>query len=505
MKSFENRYGARVIIVGAGIGGLGMARSMKRAGIAFTILEKAPTVGGTWWHNRYPGLKCDVPVLAYRYSFEPLAGNSQSMLPTGQELQARAERLCDDNDLRPHIRFNAEVLKAVWTDTRWILTLADGQTVEGEVLVFCTGFLHHPNTPHINGIESFSGPVVHSAKWDPNVVVDGKRVAVVGSGSTGCQLVPAFAGRASRTIMFARNPQWILPVPDLSMPVWLTKLLGRFPRLDSFVYHTTLTAIMRLLGNGSARNGFERKLFTFLCKRNLGTVKDPVLRAALTPADPPLCKRPVMTTSFYPAIQRDDVDLVTDGIEAVTPTGIRTVDGEHHDVDVLVLATGYRTQAYMRPIEVIGESGITIEQVWADNPYGYHSLAVPGFPNMFMTSGPLSPRLHIGVHECVELAGSYVADFVRALEVNNAVAMAPTQAATTAWVDEVREAGKHTTLIDCSSWYQGKDGVPLVFTLSRERWHHDTGRFDIDDYVVCPKADKPAAVLEQPPNAAKGC
>ncbi len=482
----------RVIIVGAGFGGLGMARAMKHAGIPFTVLEKAPAVGGTWWHNRYPGLKCDVPSIVYRYSYEPLPDTSPTMTETAQELQARAERFCDDHGLRPHIRFGAQVVKAVWTDTRWVVTLAGGDTVEGEVLVFSTGYLHHPHIPEIAGMDSFKGPVVHASAWDPSVAIDGKRVAVVGSGSTGCQLVPAFAGRASRTLMFARNPQWIVPMPDSAMPKWLTKLFKRFRRLDGVVYNAMMASNAKFFAASYAHNGWERKLFARMCRRNLATVKDPVLRAALTPKDPPLCKRPVMSTTFYPAIQRPDVQLITERIEAITERGIRTASGVEHALDVIVLATGYKSQSYMRPIEVVGEAGVTIDQAWAGNPYGYRTLTVPGFPNMLMTAGPMAPRLHIGFHECVELACRYVTDFVRALDAQDAISMAPTREATTAWVDEVRDAAKRSTLGGCASWYQGADGAPLVFTLSRERWQRDTGRLELEDYVVRRRADHPA-------------
>jgi cation diffusion facilitator CzcD-associated flavoprotein CzcO len=201
-----------------------------------------------------------------------------------------------------------------------------------------------------------------------------------------------------------------------------------------------------------------------------------------------------MTTAFYPAIQRPDVQLVTDRIDTITESGITTVDGIEHEIDVIVLATGYQSQNYMRPVDVIGEDGRTIAEEWRDDPYGYHSLAVPGFPNMFITSGPFSPRLHIGPHENVEQMCTYITEFVRQLDANDAISMSPCPEATKAWVDEVIAAGMKTVLASCSSWYQGQDGVPLVFTLSRERWHKDTGHFEIDDYIVRRRADAPTAV-----------
>jgi cation diffusion facilitator CzcD-associated flavoprotein CzcO len=250
------------------------------------------------------------------------------------------------------------------------------------------------------------------------------------------------------------------------------------------IYNAMMASNANFFAASYAHDGVERKLFSFLCKRNLATVRDPALRAALTPKDPPLCKRPVMSTTFYPAIQRPDVHLVTERIAAITVNGIRTVDGVEHALDVIVLATGYKSQAFMRPIEVVGEDGVEIDEVWAGNPYGYRSLTVPGFPNMLMPAGPLAPRLHVGLHECVELACRYVTDFVRALDAEDAISMAPTREATTAWVDEVREAARRSTLGGCASWYNGADGVPLVFTLSRERWQRDTGQFEIKDYAV---------------------
>jgi cation diffusion facilitator CzcD-associated flavoprotein CzcO len=474
----------RVIIIGAGFGGLGVARAMKHAAVPFTVLEKAPAVGGTWWHNRYPGLKCDVPTLVYRYPQELLPETSRTMTETAPELQARAERLCDDNGLRPNIRFNSTVVKAVWTDTRWVVTLTGGATVEGEVLVFSTGYLHQPFIPEIEGMTSFKGRVMHAAEWDPRVELDGKRVAVVGSGSTGCQLVTALAGRASRTMMFARNPQWVVPMPESAMPKWVTRFLNRFRWLDRLICSLMMAMNAWFFAAAYARNGWARKMFARMCQSNLASIKDPALRAALTPKDPPLCKRPVMSATFYPAIQRSDVQLVTERIAAITETGIRTVDGTEHALDVIALATGYKSQAYMRPIEVIGEGGVTIDQAWAGNPYGYHSLTVPGFPNMLMVAGPMAPRLHVGFHECVDLACRYITDFVRALGTENAIAMAPKREATEAWVSEVRHAASKSTLGSCASWYDGADGVPLVFTLSRERWQRDTGRFEIGDYIV---------------------
>jgi cation diffusion facilitator CzcD-associated flavoprotein CzcO len=488
----------RVIIIGAGFGGLGVARAMKLAAVPYTVLEKAPAVGGTWWHNRYPGLKCDVPTLVYRYDHERMPEAQRTMNETATQLQARAERLCDDNGLRPNIRFNSTVVKAVWTDTRWVLTLTSGDTIEGEVLVFSTGYLHQPQIPEIEGMASFKGRVMHSAEWDPRVQVEGKRVAVVGSGSSGCQLVTALAGRASRTLMFARNPQWVVPMGDSPMPGSMVRMLNRFRWFDAFLCRLMAAMNAWFFAAAYARNGVARKMFARICRANLAKVKDPKLREALTPKDPPLCKRPVMSTTFYPAIQRDDVQLITERIAAITEKGIRTADGVEHELDVIALATGYKSQAYMRPIEVVGEGGVTIDQAWAGNPYGYHSLTVPGFPNMLMVAGPMAPRLHVGFHECVDLACRYITSFVRALENEDVIAMSPKSEATRAWVNEVRDAAKNSTLGGCASWYQGADGVPLVFTMSRERWQRDTGVFEIGDYVV---RRRPSSVSNQPVDA----
>ena len=476
----------RVLIVGAGVSGLGVARRLRSAGIPFTVLEKAPAVGGTWWHSRYPGLKCDVPVVAYRYSFEGDC-DWQSMLPRGPELQQRLERLCDEHGLRPHIRFGTEVVDARWTADRWVVRTRSGEAHEAEVLLLATGFLHHPHTPDIPGLDEFDGPVVHSGRWDDRVELDGRRVAVIGSGSSGCQLVTGLGGRAARVFMFNRTPQWVLPVPDLRIPAPLTAAMRRWRPFDRAVRSAILAVTARILGYGSTRNGWERRLFTWLCRRNLRTVRDPALRAALTPTDPPLCKRPVMSTEFYPAIQRPDVELVRGPIDRVTPTGIRTEDGRDIDLDVLVLATGYQSQAYMRPMEVRGVEGVRIAEVWRDVPFAYRSFALPGFPNLFLTYGPLAPRLHVGVHETVELFAGYVVEFVESLERLGCAGLAPSKTATDDWVGRTRDAAKGTYLASCRSWYQGADGVPLVYTLPRKRWRETVTGLDLDDFERTPK------------------
>src|SRR3954453_7130095 len=374
-----------VAVIGAGVSGLAMGLRLQRAGFDFTIFEKGSDVGGTWRENRYPGLTIDVPSPLYTFAGHRHPGWRRWM-PEQREILDYHRDVATRTGLRHHIRFETEVVTATWTGTEWEVETAAGDVERFRVLVCATGFLHHPRIPDFEGLSDFAGELVHSARWRDDIVTAGRRVGVVGNGSTGVQLVGALGGVASHVTMFQRTPQWIFPLLNFGIP----PALRRFGASDRLVEGLVRFADW-FVGGASAKGGRRRRILARVAQRHLETVRDPELRAKLTPRDASLCKRPVVSTTFYKVVQRDDGAGVTGGIGGVVPEGVVTADGVTHELDVLILATGFEAHNYMRPMAVTGEGGLTLAHAWAAGPHGYRTVALTGFPNLFMLMGPHSP------------------------------------------------------------------------------------------------------------------
>jgi cation diffusion facilitator CzcD-associated flavoprotein CzcO len=484
----------RVAIIGAGMSGLCAAHRLRRAGIDEIVLfEKASEVGGTWRENTYPGLTCDVPSRFYSYSFAPNPDWSSAYAP-GPEIQAYFTGMADELGLRPLIRFGAEVVAARWEEGRWRLRTRDGAEEAADVLVSATGVLHHPRFPDIPGIESFDGAAFHSARWDHSVPLAGLRIGVVGTGSTGVQIVSELADTAGRLLVFQRTAQWILPVGNRRYSRLTRWVFRRYPALNRLAYRAYQRQLEVVLGGATTAPGWQRSLIGAACRANLRFgVRDPHLRRRLTPDYQPMCKRLVMSARFYPAMRRPGVELVTEGIERAEPRGVVTRDGRLHELDVLVLATGFDAHAYLRPIELVGEGGLTLDEAWAERPHGYRTVALPGFPNFFMMMGPHSP---IGNHSLVAVAETqarYIAWWVEQLRDRRIASAAPTTEATARFNDDMRRALPNTVwTTGCSSWYLGPDGLPELWPWTPARHRELLREPDLADYEVKP-AEREAA------------
>jgi cation diffusion facilitator CzcD-associated flavoprotein CzcO len=476
----------RVVVVGAGMSGLCVAHRLRREGVSdITIYEKADEVGGTWRENTYPGLSCDVPSRFYSYSFAPNPGWSHAFAP-GPEIQAYFVGQADALGLRPLIRFGEEVAAARWHDGRWRLRTAAGREDVADVLVSAAGVLHHPRYPDIPGLETFAGAAFHSARWDHSVAVSGARVGVVGTGSSGVQIVCALAGVAERLLVFQRTAQWILPIRNRRYSRLTRRAFRRVPALARWAYRVNQRQLELTLGRAVVQPGWQRTLIDAVCRANLRLgVRDVRLRAKLKPDYRPMCKRLVMSADFYPAVQRPGVEVVTDAIERVVPEGVVTRDGRTHDLDVLVLATGFDAHAYLRPMELVGEGGRTLEEAWADGPRAYRTVALPGFPNFFMMIGPHSP---IGNHSLVAIAeaqADYVARWVERLRAGRVASVAPTPEATARFNAEMRRAMPRTIwTTGCRSWYLGRDGLPELWPWTPERHRELLGEPELEDFAV---------------------
>lgn len=455
-----------VAVVGAGMSGMCVAITLLSAGITdVCIYEKADDVGGTWRDNTYPGLTCDVPSRLYQYSFAKNPNWTQ-MFSRGGEIQDYLRGIAERYGLRHRIRFGATVVSARFDDGRWVLRTDSGTESTVDFLISATGVLHHPRIPPIAGLDDFRGTVFHSARWDHTVPLLGRRIAVIGTGSTGVQLVCGLAGVAGKVTMFQRTAQWVLPWPNPRYSKLARVFHRAFPCLGSLAYKA-YSLSFETFAVALSNPGLHRKLVGAVCRASLRRMRDPRLRRALTPDYEPMCKRLVMSGGFYRAIQRDDVELVTAGIDHVEHRGIVTDDGVLHEVDVIVLATGFDSHAFFRPMQLTGRDGIRIDDVWQDGPHAHQTVAIPGFPNFFMMLGPHSPVGNFPLTAVAESQAEHIVQWIKRWRHGEFDTMEPKSAATEAYNTVLRAAMPNTVwTTGCDSWYLNKDGIPEVWPFA---------------------------------------
>ncbi|GAB0105458.1 NAD(P)/FAD-dependent oxidoreductase [Nocardia sp. JMUB6875] len=386
-----------VVVIGAGFGGIGTGIKLKEAGIHdFVILEQADDIGGTWRDNTYPGVAVDVSSFTYSFSFEMNPDWSRAYAP-GIELKAYADHCVDKYGLRPHIRLNTKMVSGEFDAVNhlWRGTTADGEVITSRYVVGAPGVLTQPKLPDIPGVADFAGDTLHTARWDHSVDLDGKRVAVIGTGATSVQLVPSIADRVKSLAVYQRTPIWVAPKPDLGIPAPMRRLFRDVPGAQKSMRAATSTLTEAFMTLGIVHNRqlpLLVKGIEALCTAHLRRqVRDPELRAKLTPHYGFGCKRPTFSNEYFRTFTRPHVELVTDGIERITETGIVTRDGRHREIDVLVLATGFKVfekgNTPAHPIH--GLDGRELGDWWDENRYqAYQGTTVPGFPNLFFISGP---------------------------------------------------------------------------------------------------------------------
>jgi len=476
----------RVVIIGAGVAGIATAVTLQRAGFHdFTILEKGADVGGVWHWNRYPGLTCDVPSQLYQFSFAPKPDWTTLFAP-GDEIQRYMRDVVNDYGLEEHLRLNAEVASAVFNGTSWRITTSDGADLEADFLVAATGVLHHPFTPDIPGLDTFAGDVVHTARWDDDIVTDGRRIAVIGTGSTGVQIVSALQPKAERISHFVRSPQWVMWAPmGFGQPALVGKALQRLPRVHRVLYDGLLWG-SGILADIATRPSWRRRLVQQYARWSLRVqVRDRELRDQLTPDYQPLCKRQVVSSTYYRAIRARNAEVVTSAIERVTPRGIRTADGRDIDADLLVLATGFQTHNYMRPMQLRGRDGISIDDAWAKGPRGYRMTAIPGFPNFFTVLGPNSPTGSISLQYSSELTARYITHWLRRFRDGDIETIEVTEEATAKFNDDVALAlGPTVWNTGCNSWYLTDEGNVDLWPYDRKTMTEMLTRPDDRDYHI---------------------
>ena len=355
----------RVAVIGAGMAGILSAIKLAEAGITdVSVFEKADRVGGTWRENTYPGLSCDVPSHLYSYSFALNPEWSHRFSP-GPEIAAYFERVAKDHDVLTRVRFGEEVAACTYSEGGWHLVTASGTEDEADVVIAATGVLHHPRYPDIEGLETYQGAMFHSSRWDHRVPLDGARVGIIGTGSTAIQIVSGIVDRVGTLSLFQRTAQWIMPGENPPFTEEDRADLRHHPERLRQV-HQELSDLFDVFANAVVDTGSpELAWVEKACLANLEeNVHDPELRERLRPDYRAACKRLILSPDFYDTIQRPNAELVTEPIQRIEAGGIRTVDGHLHELDLLVLATGYKANAFMRPMRLTGRGGITLEQAW---------------------------------------------------------------------------------------------------------------------------------------------
>ncbi len=466
----------RVAVIGAGMAGILSAIKLREAGIDdFTVYEKADRLGGTWRENTYPGIACDVPSHLYCYSFALNPDWSHRYSPGG-EIQTYFERVAREHGVERDMRFGDAVARLAYTGGRWRLTTEAGHTDEVDVVIAATGVLHQPNVPAIAGMDEFAGAIFHSARWDHDVVLDGARIGVIGTGSTAIQITSAVVDRAQHYSLFQRTPQWVLPSENPAYTDEEKEHLRSHPEaLDQL--HGEISEIFAE-GFSNAVIDAESPMMKMIeqaCRDNLEqSVTDPDLRERLRPDDVAACKRLIISPDFYQAIQRPDAELVTDPIRCIEAGGVRTVDGRLHDLDVLVLATGFRADRFLRPIEVVGRDGVRLDDAWADRPTAYLSISVPEFPNLFMLNGPNGPVGNFSLIEVAELQFAYIMRLVERLRSGEYREISPRREATDEFEERrVAAAQKTVWVTGCRSWYLDDRGIPASWPWPFSRFRSE--------------------------------
>ena len=388
----RRRRAPKVVIIGAGFGGLGAAVALRRAGIDdLVIIEADDGVGGTWRRNTYPGAACDIQSHLYSFSFAPNKSWSRTYARQ-PEILAYLESVVDDFDLRRHLMLGTKVCSVQWNADRctWECQLErDGHATEltADIVVCAVGLFGSTKLPSIDGLSDFSGVLMHTAEWDHRIELTGKRVAVIGTGASGVQVVPELAKTAAHVTVFQRTPPWMVPKDDRP---YTAIELTRFHR-NPMAVRRTRWQIWKFQHDNTATFADDpvvvgrAQIATSFLER---TVPDARLRRALTPDYPFRCKRVLLGDDYYRALQRDNVDLVSDPIERIAEKSVITTAGRAVEVDVIVLATGFETSRYLSGIDVVGAGGCRLHERWGDDPSAYLGVAVSGFPNFFMLYGP---------------------------------------------------------------------------------------------------------------------
>ncbi|MBT7641630.1 MAG: NAD(P)/FAD-dependent oxidoreductase [Rhodobiaceae bacterium] len=458
-----------VTIIGSGVGGIGMAMQLIRHGRNhFTILEKADDIGGTWRDNDYPGCACDVPSHFYSFSFET-RGDWSRVFPERKEIHAYLNGLTDKYRLRKKTRFNSEVVSAKFDEKsqKWNLTLTNGDTLTTDVVVTALGQLNRPKVPEIKGQNDFEGAIFHSAEWQHDAPIDGKKVAVIGNGPSAAQFIPEVAKVAKEMTVFQRSPCHVVPRNDKEYGA-IAKFLFAFAGVRRLYRGLLYYALERnfTIFNETKKSRFMIKLLNLPGDMTKAVadhfdeqVTDPALREVLKPDYAIGCKRVVISDDYYPALQRENVTVETSGIEKITKTGIQTVDGETHVFDSIVYGTGFASTDFLAPLDVSGTQGVDLNSAWKDGAEAYLGITMPNFPNFFMLYGPNTNLGHNSIIFMIECQVNYVLSCLDKLDAQKATSMNLKASSMAEFADFLKARMETSVFVtECDSWYKNESG-----------------------------------------------
>ncbi|MEU5281585.1 NAD(P)/FAD-dependent oxidoreductase [Streptomyces asoensis] len=489
----------RVAVIGSGFGGLGAAVRLRREGITdFVVLERAGSVGGTWRDNSYPGCACDVPSHLYSFSFAPNPDWPRTF--SGQEhIRAYLEHVADSFGLRPHLRFDTEVLRTTWDaqDLCWDIETTGGH-YRADVVVSATGPLSDPKVPSIPGLDTFPGKVFHSARWDHDTDLAGQRVAVVGTGASAIQIVPAVQPDVSRLTLFQRTPPWVMPRVDRAVS-GAERALHRALPATARMRRGLLWGIRELQVQAFTKHPHQLGLVERLAKQNMArAIKDPALRARLTPDYRIGCKRILLSSTYYPALAQPNVDVVASGLSEIRGSTLVAADGTEAEADVIVFGTGFHVTDMPIAERVVGADGRTLAESWKDGMEALRGASAAGFPNWMTIIGPNTGLGNSSMILMIESQLAYMADYLRQLDllagspgpggtVRGRAALDARPSAVHAWNRRVQERMKRTVWNTggCTSWYLDANGRnTTVWPGTTAEFRRATRRVDLAEYEV---------------------
>ncbi len=486
MVSQSSGRGPSVIIIGTGFGGLCMAIQLKEAGFdRFTLLEKASDVGGTWRDNTYPGAACDVQSHLYSFAFEPRHDWSRKF-GRQPEILEYLQFCAEKYGLSDHIRFNQEVRAASFDEVtnQWRVETQSDDVYHADLVITATGQLNQPAWPSVPGLGSFQGKLFHSARWDHDYPLEGKKVAVIGTGASAIQFVPKIVPKVRSLSLFQRSAAWVLPKPDRPFRKWEQTLFRKLPIWDriyrSLIYWKNESRALAFTRFSSLLN-----IFAWQAKRFARSeVRNPQKRRDLIPDYQIGCKRILISNDWYKAVDQDHVDLVTQGIERVVEDGIVTTDGALHKADALILGTGFAASEFLSPMTIVGRDGQSLNDAWANGAEAYKGITVSGFPNFFMLYGPNTNLAHNSIVFMIESQVCYVMSCIRRLQAQPGVAMDVKPQRLERFALQIQERLANSVWASgCQSWYLDKNGKNTInwpgFTFT---YRQETLSADPDDF-----------------------
>lgn len=476
------------IIVGAGFAGICMAIKLREAGHQdLLIMERNDAIGGTWYDNSYPGAACDVESHLYSFSFFPNPKWSRQFGPQ-QEILGYMDHCINAYDLRDHIRLRSEVVSASFEESTglWHIAVSGGQEYTSRFFVSCSGGLSDPAYPGIRGIDAFGGKIFHSARWDHSYDYSGKRVAVIGTGASAIQIIPAIADRVKKLEVFQRTPAWVIPKPDKAISSFRKAMYERLGFMRA-LYRWRLYWQHELMAIGFVVTPTLLRLFGKVAARHISrSVKDPVLRKKLMPSYVIGCKRILLSNDYYPALQKPNVSVMTEAISEINSGGVLTADGKQYDVDLIVLATGFQAAENVTRFAVKGLNGRDLNEAWQSGAEAYLGTNVSGFPNMFLVVGPNTGLGHSSMILMIEAQVGYIVQAIqqatqrsaRYLDVKKQVQQDYNQKLQDELARSVWQSG------GCHSWYQNKDGKNVTlwpgftFTFMKRTKHFEPDKYE---------------------------